>query len=87
MPNFQFFIFMNGQPIQCNQVKITILVIGQFFEDLNLTNLSNPRNLWNLSTSKKPTIRTVDDMLCHDYISKRYHTVMPFDGKPLIAIS
>ena len=43
---------------QCYQAKCpTLYSLGQFFESLNFTNLSNLRISRNLSTSKKPTIR------------------------------
>ena len=43
--------------MQCYQANCpTIYNLGIFFEGLNFTNLSNPRNSQNFSTLKKPTI-------------------------------
>ena len=40
-------------PMLSSQMPYNIYSFGQYFEGFNFTNLSNPRDLWNLSTSKK----------------------------------
>ena len=81
MSHFQFFTILfswmanlKSHVIQCYQVKcpiINILIFWSTFKGLNFTNLSNPQNLRNLSTSKQPTVhyRLFSKIQSHMYTS------------------